>query len=405
MPIVLSPQTCAIVKACIPALEQHGLDITTDMYRRLLDDPAIRDLFNSSHQKSGDQPKALAYAVLAYARHIDNPAQLTDMIERIAEKHVGLNILPEHYPFVGKALLDAIAHTLGDQATSEIMQAWKEAYAFLADVLITREQQIYHEHASKIGGWTGWRSFRIAEKHEETPTVTSFTLVPTDGKPVMRHRPGQYLSFRCDLPGIGSERRNYSISSAPSDEFYRITVQHHKNGVVSDWFHSKAKENDVIDVSAPAGDFYLKERSERPLIFISAGSGITPVMSMLEKLAEQTTRPKIHHIHGTQTPKNEIFAKTIHRFAAQNIITADIFYSQVSTLPARTTGMNFHTGRLTAAWLQHHDDTKADYYICGPTEFMINTIRTLHAQGIPIQHIHYEMFGSASDPFLVTQLK
>lgn len=401
--MTLSSQTRTIVKACIPALEAHGLDITREMYRRLLSNENIRDLFNMSHQKSGDQPKALAFAVLAYARHIDDPTALKDMIERIAEKHVGLNILPEHYPHVGTALLGAIAHVLGDQATPDIMEAWKEAYGFLADVLINREQQIYHAHAAEKGGWTGWRAFRIASRHEETADTVSFILSPVDGQPVMRHQPGQYLSFRLNIPGAGTERRNYSISSAPAEDHYRITIKRQAEGVISGWFHDHVQEGDVLDVSAPAGDFTLQSPARRPLVFISAGSGITPIMSMLDTVTANGSRPSIHLIHNTQTPQSEIFADRIRDLATRGLITADVFYSQMNTLPPRTQGITPHTGRLTPSWLKHHDDQQADFYICGPAEFMTTMIQTLRDQGIPKEQIHYELFGSASDPFLVTQ--
>ena len=403
MSISLTPQTRTIVKACIPALEAHGVDITREMYRRLLSDENIRDLFNISHQKNGDQPRALAYAVLAYARHIDDPTALKDMIERIAEKHVGLNILPEHYPHVGTALLGAIAHVLGEQATPEIMEAWKEAYGFLADVLINRERQIYEDHAARKGGWTGWRAFRIADRHEETADTVSFILQPVDGQPVMQHQPGQYLSFRLDIPGHGPERRNYSISSAPADDHYRITVRKQEDGVVSRWFHDDVRAGDTLDVSAPAGDFFLQSSSERPLCFISAGAGITPVMSMMEALTTRTSHPAIHFIHGTQTADNEIFARKTHGLAACGAITADLFYSQMNSPPQRTDGLNCHTGRLTPSWLKAHKDRQADFYICGPTEFMVSMIHTLREQDIPMDRIHYEMFGSASTPYLVTQ--
>ncbi|MCP1238071.1 globin domain-containing protein, partial [Gluconobacter kondonii] len=103
----------SIILATVPALKAHGVAITTEMYSRLLANPEIRDLFNMSHQKDGEQPKALALAVLAYAQHIDKLDALGGMVERIAEKHVGLNILPEHYPYVADALLGAISHVLG----------------------------------------------------------------------------------------------------------------------------------------------------------------------------------------------------------------------------------------------------------------------------------------------------
>ncbi|MCX5615634.1 NO-inducible flavohemoprotein [Bombella sp. TMW 2.2559] len=399
----LSAQTRTIVTACIPALEAHGLAITQDMYRRLLSNENIRDLFNISHQKNGDQPRALAFAILAYARHIDDPTALKDMIERIAEKHVGLNILPEHYPHVGKALLEAIAHVLGDQATPDIMEAWKEAYGFLADVLINREQQIYHAHAAEKGGWTGWRSFRIAHRHEETADTVSFTLSPADGQPVMRHRPGQYLSFRLNIPGAGTERRNYSISSAPAEDHYRITIKRQAGGVASCWFHDHVQVGNMLDVSAPAGDFTLPPTEDRPVVFLSAGSGITPVMSMLDTLAAQEARPPIHVIHGTQTPQTEIFARRIRELAKAGTITADLFYSQTGHLPPRMEGITAHTGRLTSSELGNHASHDAEFYVCGPTGFLITMIQALRERNIPRERIHYEMFGSASDPFLVTQ--
>ena len=105
----LSDQTIDLVKATVPALETHGLAITQRMYERMFQNPDIRDLFNQSHHgETGSQPKALAAAVVAYARNIDNLGALASRVERIAQKHVGLNILPEHYPAVAESLLGAI---------------------------------------------------------------------------------------------------------------------------------------------------------------------------------------------------------------------------------------------------------------------------------------------------------
>ena len=208
MPRELSQQTIALVKATIPALEQKGLDITTRMYERLFTHASIRDLFNQSHHGgSGSQPKALAAAVLAYARHIENPGVLASAIERIAQKHVGLNILPEHYPFVGEALLGAIGDVLGDVASEEILKAWGEAYWFLAEVLMGREGELYHQHATAPGGWTGWRSFVLQKKQKESECITSFVLRPEDGGTILRHRPGQYLTFWFEMPGHAPLKR------------------------------------------------------------------------------------------------------------------------------------------------------------------------------------------------------
>ena len=142
MPRPLGENTIRIVKATVPALEAHGLAITRRMYERMFQNPEIRDLFNQSHHgETGSQPRALAAAVLAYAQNIDNLGVLGHAVERIAQKHVGLNILPEHYPHVATSLLGAIQDVLGEAATPEILTAWGEAYWFLAELLIGREAE------------------------------------------------------------------------------------------------------------------------------------------------------------------------------------------------------------------------------------------------------------------------
>lgn len=141
----LSPATIAIVKATAPALQQHGLAITTRMYERLFVDPAIKALFDEAAQRSGEQPKRLAGAILAFAKNVDNLPALASAIERMAERHVESNVLPEHYPAVANALLPAIRDVLGDAATDEVLAAWGEAYWFLADVLKRREAELYAE--------------------------------------------------------------------------------------------------------------------------------------------------------------------------------------------------------------------------------------------------------------------
>ena len=190
MSATLTPSTIALIKATVPALEAHGLAITSRMYERLFRDPAMRDLFNQSHHgATGAQPKALALAVLAYARHIDDLGAMGGAVERIAQKHVTLNILPEHYPAVGEALLGAIQDVLGDAATAEICAAWGEAYWLLANILIGREATIYRDLAHRPGGWNGWRDFVVESVVQESEIIRSFVLVPRDGGPVARLRP------------------------------------------------------------------------------------------------------------------------------------------------------------------------------------------------------------------------
>ncbi|ARU18365.1 globin domain-containing protein [Croceicoccus marinus] len=139
----LSPETLAIVKSTAPALEQHGVAITTRMYERLFVDPEIKTLFDMAAQESGEQPRRLAAAILAFAKNVDKLDALKPAIERIAQRHVATHVKPEHYPAVADALLPAIRDILGDAAADEVLEAWGEAYWFLADILIGREETLY----------------------------------------------------------------------------------------------------------------------------------------------------------------------------------------------------------------------------------------------------------------------
>jgi len=133
-----------IVKATAPALERHGVEITKAMYARLFQNPQIAAMFDLAAQASGEQPKRLAVAILAYARNIDKLGNLGAAVQRMVARHVETGVKPEHYPHVANALLPAIRDVLGAEiATDEVLAAWGEAYWMLADILIAAEAQAY----------------------------------------------------------------------------------------------------------------------------------------------------------------------------------------------------------------------------------------------------------------------
>lgn len=145
----LSPETIAIVKASAPALQQHGLAITQRMYERLFVDADIRRLFDDAAQVSGEQPKRLAAAILAYAQNIDKLQNLSTAVGRMVARHVETGVKAEHYPHVANALLPAIRDVLGaEAATDELLAAWGEAYWLLANILIDAEKAAYAETGS-----------------------------------------------------------------------------------------------------------------------------------------------------------------------------------------------------------------------------------------------------------------
>lgn len=395
----LSPATIAIVKATLPALEAHGLEIVREMYGRMFADHAIRDLFNQSHQ-AGDmaQPRALATAILAYAANIDNLAVLAPAVERIAQKHAGLQILPEHYPHVATALLGAIRAVLGDAATEEVLGAWGEAYWFLADILIGREAEIYGQGSKAPGGWTGWRDFRVVETVAEGSLIRSFLLAAADGGPVLRHRAGQYLSFWFEIPGRPPVKRNYSISSAANGRTYRISVKREPGGVASNWLHDHVGPGSILKVSPPAGEFFLPDAVIRPVVLLSGGVGLTPMVAMLEELAARGATVPVHYVHGTHDRDTHAMRADVRALADRhpNIQVTDFHQAP---LAGEVAGRDYDVaGTISGEWLALHTPLgTADYYLCGPRPFLRALVSALVVAGVPSDRIHYEFFGPADE--------
>ncbi|QNO27108.1 NO-inducible flavohemoprotein [Sphingopyxis sp. OPL5] len=395
----LSDRTIALVKATVPALEAHGLDIVHEMYARMFENPEIRDLFNQSHHgDTGSQPRALTGAILAYAGNIDNLAALAPAVERIAQKHVGLQILPEHYPHVGDALLGAIKAVLGDAATDEILAAWGEAYWFLANILIAREARVYGEQKATTGGWNGWRDFRVETVTRESSVIKSFTLRPADGGAAMAFKPGQYLTFWFEIPGHPPVKRNYSISAAPNGETYRISVKREPQGLASGWLHDSVDVGTILKVAAPAGEFFLGQSPQRPVVLLSGGVGLTPMVSMLEALVEGGGDVPVQYIHGTHDRDTHAMRDHVRALAAKGRTVRVIDFHQ-TPLADEVAGRDYdHAGLITEEWLVANTPVgEADYYICGPRPFLRAAVAGLSLAGVPSDHIHYEFFGPADE--------
>ena len=141
---MLDKNTIEIIKSTIPALKEHGFEITKTFYETMfLNNPEVKEFFNMDKQTSGEQPKALAMTILAAAQNIDNLPSILPVVKRIGEVHCNRGIKEEHYPIVGANLLIAIKKVLGDAATPEIMDAWEKAYGVIAKVFIDVEKEIY----------------------------------------------------------------------------------------------------------------------------------------------------------------------------------------------------------------------------------------------------------------------
>jgi nitric oxide dioxygenase len=398
---VLTQRTKDTVKATAPVLALHGYDIIKHFYRTMLSaHPELKNVFNMRHQERGEQQQALARAVYAYAANIEDPQSLAAVLENIANKHVSLDVRPEQYPIVGEYLLAAIKAVLGDAATDDIISAWAQAYGNLADILMGMESGLREETSDKPGGWVGWRDFFVRDKQPESDVITSFVLEPADGQPVIDFEPGQYISVDVHVPRLGLQQiRQYSLSDAPNGRSYRISVKREGGtdpanaGYVSTLLHDQVQVGDTLKVGAPHGTFYIDVNAVTPVVLISGGVGLTPMISMLNRVLQSPGRDVVF-VHGARNSAVHAMKDHLRQAVRQHPDFKTItFYNE--PLPEDRQGMDFDYPGLVDVGLIA--DTvllpDADYYICGPVPFMRMQHDALVAEGIREARIHYEVFG------------
>jgi nitric oxide dioxygenase len=397
---MFTEQHKATILATVPLLRKNGVLLTKHFYTRLFNqNPDLQNVFNMGNQQNGKQQTALAMAVLAYAENIANPEVLMPVIDMIGHKHSSLDIQPTHYAVVGENLLTSIKEVLGELANDEVMEAWTLAYQQLADLMIGHEKKIYSSKETEKNGWSGWKSVKVIKKIHESEEICSFYLAPADGKGVSLHVPGQYISVRVFLPELQLlQPRQYSISCAPNEEFYRISVKKElgrdvqPNGMISNFLHDSVQVGDMVEISSPSGTFVLNENSKNK-VFISGGIGQTPLLSMLETLVKKANQqPDITWIHGCRNTEVHAFQShlkelkdTCHKLATHTFYDA---------LAGEESADNVYEGALDLEQLKNWNlDLEAEYYVCGPAPFIKKQYEFLVANKVAKEQIFFEEFG------------
>jgi nitric oxide dioxygenase len=401
---LLDQKRIDIVKSTVPVLEQHGEKITTRFYQLMFGaHPELLHIFNHANQKQGKQQRALASAVYAAAMYIDNLEVIFPVVNQIAQKHRSLGIKPEHYPIVGKYLILAIKDVLGDAATDEIIDAWTEAYGVIADAFISVEAEMYKDAANQKGGWDGFRHFIVDRKVEESDVITSFYLKPEDNQAIADFQPGQYISIKLEIAGEEfTHIRQYSLSDVPGKDYYRISVKRetsteNPDGRVSNYLHDHVTEGDMLKISAPAGDFVLNLQKKTPIVLLSGGVGLTPMMSMLKTVAQVQPEREVTFIHAAQNSCMHALRDEVDLIAEKENVNSFVFYDSPTEEDRKNQNFDFE-GYITINWLKDHVAVQdADFYFCGPTPFMKAIYRSLKELGINEERIHFEFFGPKGD--------
>ncbi|MCP3469789.1 FAD-binding oxidoreductase [Bradyrhizobium sp. CCGUVB1N3] len=395
---MLSDKSRPVIQATLPAVGAHIQEIAQCFYRKLFSaHPELLDgTFNRGNQADGTQQQALAGSVAAFATSLVNtPDQLPEsLLSRIAHKHTSLGIKPEQYQVVHENLMPAIAEVLGDAVTPDVAAAWDEVYWLMAYTLTHVERGLYG--ARGVRPQTVWRQWEVEKKIHETDDVVTFVVKRIEDHLVKPSLPGQYISVQVPLPDGTRQPRQYSLSRADQGESRQFTVKRvygaagKPDGEASTLLHTSVRVGDVLSISVPFGPLVLDDYSGRPMVFISAGIGITPMAGMLSHLATVRSHLPIMLLHADHNES---------AFALRSQIRDDIvalakasfyvWYEQgaESQLPVQ----GVFAGRMDLSQVRLPDD--ALYHLCGPVPFMHGIRSALIGLGIPPRDIQYEMFG------------
>jgi ferredoxin-NADP reductase/MOSC domain-containing protein YiiM len=244
--------------------------------------------------------------------------------------------------------------------------------------------------------WPGFRELTVTAVTPEGTSMISIRLEDPGGAPLPAARPGQFLTLRVQPDATQRPLlRNYSLSGPPGGGFYRITVKREDDGAASGYLHTRLAIGDRLDVAAPRGTFIL-DGTGAPVLLVSAGIGATPVLAMLQALAEERSEREIRWLHGARSSRDQPFAAEVRALLARlPNASAHVCFSRPGADDVE--GRDYDSaGRLTASVLAALDPPRdAEAYLCGPGPFMDEMGAGLAALGIDAARIHTEPFGPA----------
>lgn len=390
---MLDAQTIATVKATIPLLVETGPKLTAHFYDRMFThNPELKEIFNMSNQRNGDQREALFNAIAAYASNIEN--------------------LPALLPAVEKSRRSTPASRSNRNSTTSSVntcwQRWTKCSArgrkcwtrgvkpmvyWLMYLSIARRKSITKTPAKPVVGkvlaisalWLKHRAARLSP-------ASNWSV---DGGAVAEYRPGQYLGVWLKPEGFPhQEIRQYSLTRKPDGKGYRIAVKREEGGQVSNWLHNHANVGDVVKLVAPAGDFFMAVADDTPVTLISAGVGQTPMLAMLDTLAKAGHTAQVNWFHAAENGDVHAFADEVKELG-QSLprFTAHTWYRQPSEAD-RAKGQFDSEGLMDLSKLEGaFSDPTMQFYLCGPVGFMQFTAKQLVDLGVKQENIHYECFG------------
>ncbi|MBH0779576.1 globin domain-containing protein [Nocardia bovistercoris] len=387
----LSPEHAEVVRATLPLVGAHIDEITAEFYRTLFGNhpDLLRNLFNRGNQAEGTQPRALAASIARFATCLVDPdlPHPAAMLSRIGHKHASLGITADQYEVVHDNLFAAIVAVLGaDVVTEPVAAAWDSVYWAMADTLIELERRLYAESGVEAGAV--YRTATVVSRVDDAVGVAVFT-VESAADPLPEFVPGQYISVGVTLPDGARQLRQYSLVGAPGGGRLSFAVKRVAGGPdgpageVSNRLHDTLGVGDVVEITLPFGDVTLDTASSPPLVLLSAGIGITPMIGMLEYLAVHDPNRTVLVAHADRAPHTHPLRTRLLELAAQLPgLNVELWYSEPA-VAARQGRLDLSALDLPAA---------ADYFLCGGAEFLRAMRTGLRERGVAADRVHSEQF-------------
>ena len=258
--------------------------------------------------------------------------------------------------------------------------------------------------AAPEAAWNGNRKFSVSRKVEECEDTYSFYLTPHNGKPLPQFKPGQYLTFEVKFPDQPKPQvRCYSLSDGSiTDDHYRVTIKRYiradgSPGVISNYFADVVKEGDILDCKAPSGKFFLDVEVERPVVLISGGIGITPMLAMARVLTHIGDRREIYFFFGCRNSVDHMFRDEVIELQRKNPnMRMHICYSRPLDGDVLGEAYNHHSRVSVELMKEVLPSSNYEYYLCGPGPFMDSLVNGLYEWGVPKKDVKFEAFGPAT---------
>ena len=256
--------------------------------------------------------------------------------------------------------------------------------------------------------WDGYRKFVLQRKIQQAHNICSFYLVPHDRKPLPPFKPGQYLTFKLNIPGLNKPLvRCYSLSQSPNHrDYYRVSIKkilpppdrpEVLPGSASTFFHDQLREGDILDVKAPSGKFFLDLTKEVPVVLIAGGIGITPLLSMLNSITEGGSKREVWFFYGVRSGNQHFMKEHLAQLNREfDNLHLQVCYSQPTD--KEVLGRDYdHAGYVSVNLLRRLlPSSNYEFYICSPPHMMGSVTRDLKAWGVPDDKIFFEFFGPAT---------